>query len=137
MGIEMPDNYEPGALRLDGTIEIVTATTPDGRKWPANIAHIRPSTVEWRRQSNARRLVACWNACQGLDTGDLENGSVNVMEHLKATPDQRLQKRAEILTEILQGLAGHDFGRVASKTIAAYQAYDAICARARAVLAKP
>ena len=50
---------------------------------------------------------------------------------------QELQKRAEILTEILQGLSKHDFGRVASKTIAAYQAYDLICARARAVLKKP
>jgi hypothetical protein len=48
---------------------------------------------------------------------------------------QELQKRAEILAEILQGLADHDFGRVASKKIAAYQAYDLICARARAVLA--
>ena len=133
----MPDNYEPGALKVHGGDEITTVTNINDREWPRSIAHVRPSPVEWRMHSNARRLVACWNACQGIDTGDLENGSVNVMEHLKATPDQRLQKRAEILTEILQGLAGHDFGRVASKTIAAYQAYDAICARARAVLAKP
>ncbi|MEO8297064.1 MAG: hypothetical protein ABI574_04575, partial [Burkholderiales bacterium] len=26
----------------------------------------------WERAANARRLVACWNACIGLSTGDLE-----------------------------------------------------------------
>ena len=132
----MQDNYEPGALKVHGTIEIVTATTPDGRKWPVNVAHIRPSTVEWRTQSNARRIVACWNACQGIDTADLENGAVSVTEHMAATPDQRLQKQNDILREILAALAEHDFGgrlhgwdRI--------RAYDAICARARAVLKKP
>jgi hypothetical protein len=130
----MPDNYEPGALKVHGGDEITTVSNINEREWPRSIAHVRPSHVEWRMHSNARRLVACWNACQGIDTGDLEKGAVNVMEHMTATPDQRLQKRAEILAEILQGLADHDFGgrlhgweRI--------RAYDAICARARAVLA--
>lgn len=133
----MPDNYEPGALKVHGGDEITTVSNINDRDWPRNIAHVRVSPVEWRTQSNARRLVACWNACQGIDTTDLENGAVNVMEHMAVTPDQRLQKRAEIMAEILQGLADHDFGRVASKTIAAYQAYDLICSRARAVLRQP
>ena len=49
---------------------------------------------------------------------------------------QKLQKQNDILREILAALAEHDFGgrlhgwdRI--------RAYDAICARARAVLAKP
>lgn len=49
---------------------------------------------------------------------------------------QKLQKQNDILREILAALAEHDFGgrlhgwdRI--------RAYDAICARARAVLKKP
>lgn len=130
----MPDNYEPGELKVHGSDEITTVSNINEREWPRSIAHVRPSPVEWRTHSNARRLVACWNACQGIDTADLETGAVNVTEHMQATQNQRLQKRAEILTEILHSLAEHDFGgrlhgwdRI--------RAYDAICARARAVLA--
>ena len=130
----MPDNYEPGALKVHGSNEITTVSNINEREWPRSIAHVRPTPVEWRMHSNARRIVACWNACQGIDTADLENGAVNLMEHMMATPDQRLQKRAEILAEILQSLAEHDFGgRLHGRD--RIRAYDAICARARAVLA--
>lgn len=132
----MPDNYEPGALKVHGGDEITTVSNINEREWPRNIAHVRPSHVEWRTQSNARRLVACWNACQGIDTGDLEKGAVNVMEHMTATPEQRLQKSNEILSEILQGLADHDFG-YRLPTIASIDSFDSICARARAVLRLP
>ncbi len=50
---------------------------------------------------------------------------------------QELQKRSEIMAEILQGLADWDFGHFRLPTQSNLNAYDAICARARDVLAKP
>lgn len=50
---------------------------------------------------------------------------------------QELQKRSEIMAEILQGLADWDFGYFRLPTQSNLNSYDAICARARAVLAKP
>lgn len=49
---------------------------------------------------------------------------------------QELQKRNDIMREILHGLAEHDFGgRLHGWD--RMRAYDAICARARAVLTQP
>ena len=45
------------------------------------------------RLANARRLVACWNACQGIKTKELEiglpnsPGSITLLDRLKAQTD--------------------------------------------------
>lgn len=40
---------------------------------------IRTAEDHTERKENARRLVACWNSCQGIDTADLEAGSVSIV----------------------------------------------------------
>lgn len=43
----------------------------DGSKWLMSIQH-NEEQVEARQIANMRRLVASWNACQGVDTDTLE-----------------------------------------------------------------
>lgn len=41
--------------------------------------------IDMRRASDARRLVACWNACKGISTESLEENGVASFEHVTAT----------------------------------------------------
>ena len=36
--------------------------------------------TDW--QANAERMVACWNACEGIDTAYLKSGSVSIINKL-------------------------------------------------------
>ena len=49
---------------------IFTIGTEDG-DWLMSVRH-SGEQVEARQIANMRRLVACWNACQGVDTDALE-----------------------------------------------------------------
>jgi len=40
-------------------------------------------------EANARRLVACWNACEGLPTAWIEGGAADILEHAKSLNAQR------------------------------------------------
>lgn len=41
--------------------------------------------IDMRRASDARRLVACWNACKGISTHNLEHDGVASMEQVLNT----------------------------------------------------
>lgn len=56
------DAFEPNRFRLHN----------DGN-WLMSILHNGEQLVEKQRE-NVRRLAACWNACQGIDTDALESG---------------------------------------------------------------
>ena len=43
--------------------------------------------IDMRRASDARRLVACWNACKGISTHSLEHDGVASMEQVLGTVD--------------------------------------------------
>ena len=49
--------------------------------------------VTWSRgqksEANARRLVACWNACEDLPTAWIEGGAADILEHAKSLKSQR------------------------------------------------
>ena len=53
----------------------------DGEPW-GTIAGL-PSVLHGRSEvftpADARRLAACWNACEGVPTGALENGIVAIL----------------------------------------------------------
>jgi len=50
---------------------------------------------------NARRLAACWNACEGIDTEDLEKASVSIIHKLHDdAAKQTLAQRDRLLNEI-------------------------------------
>jgi hypothetical protein len=52
------------------------------------------------REANSRRLVACWNACEGISTEALED---EAPRKLREDRDQILVQRNELL-ELLQGV---------------------------------
>lgn len=54
------------------------------------------------REANARRLVACWNASEGIDTEDLEAGSVNIIDKLHDDAARRLIAAAPDLLDALK-----------------------------------
>jgi hypothetical protein len=54
-----------------------------------------------QRLANARRLAACWNACEGIDTEDLEKASVSIIHKLHDdAAKQTLAQRDRLLNEI-------------------------------------
>lgn len=52
-------------------------------------------------ESNARRLVACWNACEGIPTARVEAGAVDILAY---SMDIKAQ-RDELLTTIIAAAA--------------------------------
>ncbi len=87
-------------------VEIVGDT---GGENPVHVCEIGNDHVrvgEYITEANARRLVACWNACEGLDTETLESGRVTMVDatdNYVAERDALLRDKAELL-EILQSI---------------------------------
>jgi hypothetical protein len=77
----------------DGDIEIYA----DGRNYPAYEIAVVPDNdlTEHERDTNARRIVACWNACEGIPTEALQG--VNLQEKFTAVDD--ILKRALLLAD--------------------------------------
>lgn len=50
-------------------------------------------------EANARRIAACWNACDGIPTAWLEGGAADILEHSIALIKQRDELLA-LLTEV-------------------------------------
>ena len=94
------------------------------------IANIARSSDGDYSPSNARRLVACWNACIGISTENLED-NIPILELAKSYNDP-IKQRNELLealkevTEILDEVLG--FGTEPS--------HGNIAAKARAAIAK-
>lgn len=76
------DLYEPGSMR-QASPEGIQATWSRGQQ----------------SEANARRLVACWNACEGIDTEYLEgNDSLpHYARRLMAQRDELLQALKQML----------------------------------------
>lgn len=54
--------------------------------------------LEHGTTNELQRLAACWNACEGIDTEDLEAGSVSLIHKLHdAAAKQLLAQRDELL----------------------------------------
>lgn len=71
---------------------------------------IDPETGE-PSESNARRLVACWNACQSITTEAIESGSINLFQ-LQVDRMVLTQQRDEligVLERLMDRLDPHDY----------------------------
>lgn len=66
----------------------------------------RSSLGEEHDEANARRLVACWNASEGIDTEDLEAGSVNIIDKLHDDAARRVMAQRDELLEALKHIEG-------------------------------
>lgn len=67
-------------------------------------------------EANARRLVACWNACEGIGTEDLEKGHV-ILTSSDFSKEKDHQKYA--LIKALKDIAVHEHGIHPSRMLAA------------------
>lgn len=67
-------------------------------------------------EESARRLAACWNACEGIDTEDLEAGTVSIIQklHDQAAKDV-LAQRDELLAALERLIASGDVRDAAEK----------------------
>lgn len=80
------------------------------------LCHIYPGATEetqgeheFRKEANARRLVASWNACQGIPTDDLEacpeGGLFHLADHANQLAIER-DRLSAINAELLESLKG-------------------------------
>lgn len=80
----MSEQHTPELLQIadDGSIGSIQTVTgiSIGHTFQVSAEDLRNG---WPiRRANAARLVACWNACQGIDTADLKAGSVSIIQKL-------------------------------------------------------
>ena len=81
---------------------------PDGR----SIACIDSTDDPKVATANARRLAACWNACEGIPTPDLEVDNVRFTEMLRERTELRAQRDAarQALNSLLDAINHDDDG---------------------------
>lgn len=127
----MTTQHTPGRLYIRTNRHPNTDGTPWG--WvdlyePGSMLQASPEgmQVTWSRgqksEANARRLVACWNACDGITTERLEEIDKPLLMHLTGA-DRRaarmVQERRELL-EALRPIA--ERGEISAKIITAARA---------------
>ena len=85
-------------------------------------------------EANARRLVACWNACEGLDTETLEKEPQ--MKNWVASYLERTRQRDELLAALNGLLAYFESGNSVPVSQATIKSNSAEVLAARAAIAK-
>ena len=91
------------------------------------------SRTDWN--ANSDRIAACWNACQGIDTADLDVGSVNIIQKLHDEAAKLVLAQRDELLAALNLLKATDFGANV-KTADDERHMDKVAAFARAAIAK-
>ena len=129
----MSEKHTPGHLILEHGADIVTFE--DGRIM--DVASVYCHAIDGRSEANAERLVACWNACQGIDTADLKSGSVSIIQKLHDDVAQRVLEQRDELLAALQGIIGYfDSGNSVDVSQATIKAGSDEVKAARAAIAK-
>lgn len=101
----MSEQHTPELLQIadDGSIGSIQTVTgiSIGHTFQVSAKDLRNG---WPiRRANAARLVACWNACDGIDTADLKSGSVSIIHKLHDEAAKRvLAQRGELLAALKQ-----------------------------------
>lgn len=93
---ELDNLHTTGQLRLHANGDANSyAIFDDNQDWLLSVLHNgRHLTIV--QEANLRRLVACWNACDGIPTADLLTGKKPV---LTAAPAQHSKVQPEILAD--------------------------------------
>lgn len=127
----MSERHTPGHLILEHGADIVTFE--DGRIM--DVASVYCHEIDGRSEANAERMVACWNACQGIDTADIKSGSVSIINKLHDEAAKRVLAQRDELLAALNLLKAADFG--ANVITAEDERHmDSVAAFARAAIAK-
>lgn len=101
----MSEQHTPGTLGVTDETLIVTVEDEDGFTYVANVYR---HEISARPAANAKRLVAAWNACQGIDTKDLESGSVNIIQRLHDQAAKKVLAQRNTLLMTLDRLLKSD-----------------------------
>ena len=59
------------------------------------VAFIGDSDSVTDAMANSERMAACWNACQGIDTADLNAGSVSIIQKMHDEAAKRVLAQRE------------------------------------------
>lgn len=125
----MNAQHTPGRLTVRGGYSIYA----DDGKTPVADTCLTNSVPD-NDEANARRLVACWNACEGIDTETLEKEPE--MKKWVASYLERARQRNELL-EALNGLLAYfESGNSVPVSQATIKATSAEVLAARAAIAK-
>lgn len=68
-------------------------------------------------EANARRIAACWNACDGIPTAWLEGGAADILEHSIALIKQRDELLVALRLIVDNSIEGGLFNMVARAAI--------------------
>ena len=129
----MSEKHTQGKLAIGCGTDIVTFQ--NGRIM--DVASVYCHAIDGRSEANAERLVACWNACQGIDTADLKSGSVSIIQKLHDDVAQRVLEQRDELLAALQGIIGYfDSGNSVDVSQATIKAGSDEVKAARAAIAK-
>lgn len=88
------------------------AETPGGRG--LRVGEASSCRTKAEDYANARRLVACWNACEGISTDDLEAHSVNIINKLHDDAAKRVLSERDEPLEALKRLESANARRLAA-----------------------
>lgn len=94
----------PGRLTVheSGDANSYALRSADGR-WFVALLHNGEAGLDQQRV-NLRRLAACWNACNGVSTEDLEVDNVRFVEMLKERTTLR-EQRDQLLVDLIEAAA--------------------------------
>ena len=125
----MTTQHTPGRLKVRGFVNLRT----EAGNHP--IASCNPQGLYHADEANARRLVACWNACDGLTTEHLENidmlgGTLAGRFAAFHASERELMDTRDELLEALKGLLSGMFDGPDESDAAA------LVTKARAAIAK-
>ena len=131
--------HTPGPWSVTDETDIVGIENDpaNGCVGPVDVAHVYLRTVPGRTNANARRIVACVNACDGIETYALElmTGHLSIKEQITATGKQKPKQTSKTIEyrrqrdELLEALVD---------LVAFYppDSTDAVVTSARAAIAK-
>jgi len=99
---------------FDGMSHLIKEALPTGYNIARTHFGVERNGVECE-PGNARRLVACWNACQGIETGILESLPLNFKEcglelgRLQEQNGRLLDALKEAMPIVKHFIKNHDF----------------------------
>lgn len=91
----MTDKHTQGRLTLElvesdsGIIKHLCPVDAEDMSILTVVEHEGVKFAAVYHSEDARRLVACWNACEGLPTAWIEGGAADILEHAKSLKSQR------------------------------------------------
>lgn len=129
----MSEQYTPGELSVEEEYGAEIVSFEDGHI--VDVATVYCHAIDGRTEANAERLVACWNACQGIDTADMKAGSVSIIHKLHDEAAKRVLAQRDEPLAALNLLKAADFG--ANVITAEDERHmDSVAAFARSAIAK-